>query len=185
MRWWPRARLWQPVLSSLLGGKIKDLDEIVVAGEGHIATAGIGGGGLTFTARPFCEGEVKRTLLTIRKIDASDPSRSELERLRSAFGQLESEKQFGEAIIDFAESLIIGMDMDGTITIFNRKAEQISGLKRDQVLGRNYFTLFDVEKGVEGGKVWLGEMAKGTLPGKRSRRCREGTPIPPSGGIIQ
>ncbi|MGD0817574.1 MAG: PAS domain S-box protein [Methanomassiliicoccales archaeon] len=79
----------------------------------------------------------------------------------SAFKQLESEKHFGDAIIDFAETLIIGMDMDGTVTIFNHKAEQSTGLRREEVLGKNYFALFDPEVDAEGGKAWLADMAKG------------------------
>jgi PAS domain S-box-containing protein len=154
------------IVSSPIGGKIKGLDEMVTAGEGQLAITDIGNGdGLTFTTRPFIEGNGKRTMLTIRKIDGTDRTKPELERLQAGFRQLESEKHFADAIIDSAESLIIGMDMDGTVTIFNRKAEQLSGRKREQVLGRNYFTLFDTEKGVEGGKAWLREMALG----KRSR----------------
>jgi PAS domain S-box-containing protein len=92
----------------------------------------------------------------------------------AAFKRLELEKHFGETIIDFAESLIIVMDMEGTITVFNRMAEQTSGMQRQDVLGKNYFTILDSDGDPEAGKAWLAEMAKGrhsmerirTLPGK-------------------
>ncbi len=77
-----------------------------------------------------------------------------------AFKQLESEKHFVDAIIDFAETLIIGMDMEGTITIFNRKAEQSTGFTREEVLGRNYFALFDTEMDSETSREWLEGSAK-------------------------
>ncbi len=77
-----------------------------------------------------------------------------------AFKQLESEKHFVDAIIDFAETLIIGMDMEGTMTIFNRKAEQLTGLTREEVLGKNYFALFDAGMNAEAGKKWLEQSAK-------------------------
>jgi|GEM_PF-2324115 PAS domain S-box-containing protein len=93
----------------------------------------------------------RRILLSF--IDTSDKMRT--------FWQMESEKHFADAIIDFAESLIIGMDLDGTITIFNRKAEQSTGIRRDEVLGRNYFALFDKEVDQDGGRAWLQDLAKG------------------------
>jgi PAS domain S-box-containing protein len=131
---------------------------------------------LAFKARAFVDGESQATMLTIGNVDGSVPAQLELDHLRGAFKHLESEKHFGDAIIDFAESLIIGMDMEGTVTIFNRRAELTTGLKRRDVLGKNYFILFDSEKGPEGGKAWLAEMAKGkrsrerikVLPGKNS-----------------
>jgi PAS domain S-box-containing protein len=161
-----KGSVMEAIDSSSMGMKIEGLNELIATGEGNLSLPAIGtGGSFTVTTRMFIEGDGIRILLTIRKIEGTDRTGPELYRLQSAYAQLESEKHFGDAIIDFAESLIIGMDMDGTVTIFNRKAEQITGLKREQVLGRNYFTLFDVEKGVEGGKAWLLEMARG----KRSR----------------
>lgn len=77
-----------------------------------------------------------------------------------AFKQLETEKHFVDAIIDFAETLIIGIDMEGTMTIFNRKAEQLTGLTREEVLGKNYFALFDAGMSAEASKKWLEESAK-------------------------
>lgn len=152
----------EAIESSPVGPEIEGLDELIAAGEGHLYVPGIGMGvSFSILARPFAHGNGSMLLLTIRKTDGTDRTWPELDRLRSELRQLESEKNFGDSIIDFAESLIIGMDMDGTVTIFNRKAEQLSGLKREQVIGRNYFTIFDAEKGVEGGKAWLREMARG------------------------
>jgi PAS domain S-box-containing protein len=96
----------------------------------------------------------RRILLSF--IDTTDKTK--------AFKQLESEKHLGDAIIEFAESLIIGMDMDGTVIIFNRKAEQSTGLGRGEVLGKNYFSLFDPEMGPERGKAWLSDSANGKGP---------------------
>ena len=94
-----------------------------------------------------------------------------------AFDRLEAEKRFADAIIDFAESLIIGIDMEGTVTIFNRRAEQSTGFLREDVLGKNYFSLFDPEVDTESGKRWLQDLAKAkgsverikVLPGKNAR----------------
>jgi PAS domain S-box-containing protein len=91
-----------------------------------------------------------------------------------AFKRLESEKRYADAIIDFAESLIIGVDMEGRITIFNRRAEQTTGIRREEVLGKSYFELFDTELDEESGRRWLRDLANGrgsverikALPGK-------------------
>ncbi len=67
-------------------------------------------------------------MLLIKKVDIGGRPNKELDQLRTdkghAFKQLEAEKHFADAMIDDAETLIIGMDMDGNIIIFNRKAEQ-------------------------------------------------------------
>ena len=146
-------------------GGFHGLESMLSRGEGFLTVPGKGAAWhFQVEARSFFDGEMKRTMLIIEKINSGERSNKELDRLRwekgRAFKQLESEKHFADAIIDNAESLIIGMDMDGTITIFNRKAEQSTGLGREEVLGKNYFALFDADVGPEGGKAWLADMVR-------------------------
>jgi PAS domain S-box-containing protein len=167
------------LVSSPVGG-FCGLEPMISGGEGSFSVPGERTAGpFQVHARSFFDGDMKRTMLIIEKIDSGERSNKELDQLRrekdKAFKQLESEKHFADAIIDNAETLIIGMDMEGGIIIFNRKAEQSTGLSRKEVLGKNYFVLFDADLGATRGKAWLADMVQGTgsverikvLPGKR------------------
>jgi PAS domain S-box-containing protein len=162
---------------SRLGG-IDGLEPLLSGEESSISLRHEGKAGLLeVVARSFHDHGRRRTMLILEEQAGKGPV-LEMERLRRekdrAFRQLESEKRFVDAIIDNAESMIIGMDMDGTVSIFNRKAEQSTGLGREEVIGQNYFSLFETEVGPEGGRAWLSDMALGkgsaerikALPGK-------------------
>ena len=132
-----------------------DLESMISGVEGTFSVPDKRMAGLfQVEARSFFEGDERRTLIIIKKIekiDCGERTNEELDQLRReksrAFKQLEAEKHFADSIIDNAETLIIGMDMDGNIIIFNRKAEQSTGLDRKEVLGKNYFALFDADIG--------------------------------------
>jgi PAS domain S-box-containing protein len=147
-------------------GGFEGLESMLSAGEGSLTIPRSGAvGPIRVEARSYFDGGAKRTMLTLERIDDYGNPALELDQLRKercrAFRQLESEKRFADAIIDNAESLIIGMDMGGAITLFNRKAEQATGHQREEVLGKNYFSLFEKEIGPEGGKAWLADMVRG------------------------
>jgi len=48
---------------------------------------------------------------------------------------------FSERLIETANVMVVGLDIEGNVSIFNEAAEQISGYRRDEVLGRNWFEL--------------------------------------------
>ena len=61
-----------------------------------------------------------------------------IERKR-AEDQLREAKDFSENLIQTANVIILGMDPDGNINIFNQTAEQITGYTLPELKGRNWF----------------------------------------------
>ncbi|MHA1280025.1 MAG: PAS domain S-box protein [Candidatus Helarchaeota archaeon] len=55
---------------------------------------------------------------------------------------LKNEKEFIEAILETANSLIVGLNKDGNIVFFNKKCEEVTGWNRTDVLGKNWFEVF-------------------------------------------
>jgi hypothetical protein len=56
--------------------------------------------------------------------------------------QLIKEKEFSESVIETANCLIVSLDLEGRITLLNKKCEEVTGYLRDEVLGKNWFELF-------------------------------------------
>ena len=56
--------------------------------------------------------------------------------------QLRKERKFSESIIETANNLIVGLNLNGEIILFNRKCEQVIGYSQSEVLGRNWFESF-------------------------------------------
>ena len=67
------------------------------------------------------------------EIDISEKKRIENELIK--------EKMFTESLIETANSLIVGLNLHGEITIFNKKLEEVTGYKKTEVLGKNWFEL--------------------------------------------
>ena len=55
---------------------------------------------------------------------------------------LRDEKDFSEALIDSARVIILVLDFEGNIKVFNPFLEAVTGYRADQVLGQNWFGLF-------------------------------------------
>jgi PAS domain S-box-containing protein len=55
--------------------------------------------------------------------------------------QLIKEKEFSESVIETANCLIVSLDLEGKITLFNRKCEEVTGYSRHEVLGKSWFDL--------------------------------------------
>jgi PAS domain S-box-containing protein len=66
------------------------------------------------------------------------PGREERQRLASQLAQ--SEHRYANAV-EFASVLVVGVDADARITLFNRAAEQLSGLAREEALGQSFAAL--------------------------------------------
>lgn len=57
------------------------------------------------------------------------------------------EKQYRQRIIDTAEALIVSLNPEAEILTFNRFAEKITGYKREEVVGKNWYDIFAPEGG--------------------------------------
>ena len=55
---------------------------------------------------------------------------------------LKNEKQFSESLLETANTIILTLDVDANITLFNKFAEELTGYTKEEVLGRNWFDLF-------------------------------------------
>ena len=58
-----------------------------------------------------------------------------------AEADLRKAKEFAENLIDTAKAIILGLDREGRVTVFNRTAEEITGYERSEVIGRNWFEI--------------------------------------------
>jgi len=48
-------------------------------------------------------------------------------------------KEYAENLIETANVMVMGLDMDGNIQVFNHAAEEITGYKRNEVIGKSCF----------------------------------------------
>jgi len=63
-------------------------------------------------------------------------------RLKKTEKKLEESQQSLEAVVETAPSLIVLTEPDGRILMFNRACEELTGYKRDEVLGKTIPELF-------------------------------------------
>jgi len=68
---------------------------------------------------------------------------------------LKEEKDFSEKVIDTSTAIIVGLDKDHIVRLFNKGAEDITGYKKEDALGKDWFALaFKPEIATEMNKVW-------------------------------
>ncbi len=56
--------------------------------------------------------------------------------------ELQKQKDFFEEVVNTAKAIIIGLDVDGSIRLFNAHAEKITGWSRQEVLGKDWLSNF-------------------------------------------
>jgi PAS domain S-box-containing protein len=56
--------------------------------------------------------------------------------------ELEGEREFIRALLDAANSLVICLDKNANITVFNAECERVTGYRREDVLGRSWPEIF-------------------------------------------
>jgi len=56
--------------------------------------------------------------------------------------ELENEKNFFEKILDTSNAIIVGLDHNHIIKFFNSGAEKITGYKKSEVVGKDWFEIF-------------------------------------------
>ena len=104
---------------------------------------------------PVCTEKGMFVLSAIRDIGARKRMEEELRRAHEELYQRTVE-QLGEyrsrlaLIIDSSEDAIIGQDLDGVITSWNKGAERIYGYAPDEVLGKNISLLVPPDKAANG-----------------------------------
>ena len=63
-------------------------------------------------------------------------------KLRDSMGLLKEEKEFTENVLDTSQALIIGLDADGKIILFNQYAQEITGWYEQEVKGGDFIEPF-------------------------------------------
>ncbi len=58
---------------------------------------------------------------------------------KQAEHELRTAKDYAENLIETANAMVVGMDKDGRVTVFNQTAERITGYQRSEVSNENWF----------------------------------------------
>jgi PAS domain S-box-containing protein len=67
---------------------------------------------------------------------------TDISPLKQAKEELKQEKDFTENLLETANSLVVTLDKDANIMIFNKCAERLTGYSKREVLGKNWFDIF-------------------------------------------
>ncbi|HHT9136642.1 MAG TPA: PAS domain S-box protein [Candidatus Wunengus sp. YC60] len=86
---------------------------------------------ISISTAPLCDtkGEVVGVVGIIADI-------TEHKRMTDALRQA---KEYAENLIETANVIVMGLDMNGNIRVFNKTAENITGYKKAEILGKNWF----------------------------------------------
>jgi PAS domain S-box-containing protein len=79
---------------------------------------------------------------------------------------LQESNIFIKNLIDTANIVIVGLRNDGSITVFNRYAEDLTGYKKEEVEGKNWFDIFIPKKESTGTKEEFDRVIEGSLPNR-------------------
>jgi len=63
--------------------------------------------------------------------------------------QLSASKEFAENLVDTANAIVLTLDTEANITTFNKYAEALTGYKKEEILGKNWFGIFILLKDKE------------------------------------
>jgi PAS domain S-box-containing protein len=75
--------------------------------------------------------------------------------------ELARERDYSRLLIEGANALIVGLDLEGRITVFNRAAEAATGYRREDVLGRKASEVLAPHGGLDGGSRFAPFATKG------------------------
>ncbi|GFO63344.1 PAS domain S-box protein [Geomonas paludis] len=116
----------------------------------------------------YQEGRIAGTVLSVVNITER---RMAVEALRSA-------KEYTENLIQAACVMILGLDLKGRVTLFNRTAEEVTGYSQEELTGRNWFET------VMGAEAFY-KMCGAPQQGKDSQRMDacEGQIVTKTGGV--
>lgn len=54
---------------------------------------------------------------------------------------LKQAKEYAENLIETANVMVLGLDLEGNVTVFNQTAEKITGYRKAEIIGRNCFDI--------------------------------------------
>ncbi|MDX2441091.1 MAG: PAS domain S-box protein, partial [Desulfobacterales bacterium] len=120
-------------------------------------------GGADYITKPFREEEVLvrvKTHLGLRLMqnrleEQNARLRHESIIREQALEALKKQKEFNEKIVQTSNALIVGLDKNHKIKIFNKGAEKITGFKSKEVIDKDWFEIFfEPDIYDEMSKVW-------------------------------
>lgn len=65
----------------------------------------------------------------------------DISELKKSRKECVEQKKFTDNIIEEANIMIMGLDIEGKVFLFNKMAENITGYTREEILGKNYFDI--------------------------------------------
>jgi PAS domain S-box-containing protein len=80
--------------------------------------------------------------------------------------EIRSEREFLRGIIEGADLFIVGLDPQGRITLFNRGAENVTGLHAKDVMGTNFFDRFVAKADKEAFEAHVSSIFEGKAAGQ-------------------
>ncbi len=101
--------------------------------------------------QPFRNGEGVITAAMVIAHDITDTMKAQT--------ALKEERDFVRSLLDTANSLIVCLDSEARITVFNDECERVTGYRRDEVIGRRWPEVFlpddAVHNGLEDFVAWV------------------------------
>jgi len=67
---------------------------------------------------------------------------SEIQDLRNQNLKLKNAQDFSDNLLETANAIVVTLDTEAHITIFNQYAQELTGYNADEVVGKNWFNLF-------------------------------------------
>ncbi len=83
---------------------------------------------------------------------------------RQAEAEAEAERARSARIIGTADALVIGLDLEGRITLFNRRCEEVTGYKEAEAIGRTLWDFVIPERFVEPVREVFEKLRAGDFP---------------------
>lgn len=103
-------------------------------------------GAVDYISKPFAKEELIARVSTHLKIHYLQQSLSNtINNLEDKMAEIEKSKNFLDSILSNSSHIIVTTDLKGNITLFNKKAQELLGYSRDEVIGRHTPALFHKE----------------------------------------
>lgn len=129
-------RFSAPAALALLKRRGLDLPFIIVSGTigEETAVAAMKAGAHDY----FMKGNFARLVPAIQRELREAEARRERSRAEAALAR---EREYTRLLVEGGNALIVGLDLDGRVTVFNPAAEALTGYRREDVRGKNWFDL--------------------------------------------
>jgi len=88
---------------------------------------------------PYDETDTRQLQLFLVELWRVLQARRDAETIRQA-------RDYAESLVEGANAILVGLDTEGRVTLFNAAAERITGFKREDVQGREWFACMQPEQ---------------------------------------